>query len=69
MVLLCSLDYEYQSKRKRDTPSYDAHCINSSTALGPPCPLYGVTQPTEAESKIYVHVHMYMYNVHVLINS
>uniref|UniRef100_A0A1X7SSS1 Uncharacterized protein n=1 Tax=Amphimedon queenslandica TaxID=400682 RepID=A0A1X7SSS1_AMPQE len=43
-------DYEYQSKRKRATPSYAAHCINSSTALGPPCPLYGVTQPTEAEN-------------------
>ncbi|XP_019859917.1 PREDICTED: uncharacterized protein LOC109588178, partial [Amphimedon queenslandica] len=48
-------DYEYQNKRKRATPSYAAHCINSSTALGPPCPLYGVTQPTEAESKIYMY--------------
>ena len=46
-------DYEFQSKRKRATPAYTLHSQANSTTLGPPCPLYGVTQPTEDESKRY----------------
>ena len=53
-------DYEFQSKRKRATPAYTLHSQANSTTLGPPCPLYGVTQPTEDESKRYiVHVHVH----------